>query len=92
MVMESGFVAVAPTLSVTRTVKLEPVPVGVPLISPLLEFNDKPDGSAPDAMDQLSGAVPPKAARVVEYGEPAVAPGNALVVTVGVGAIVIDNN
>src|SRR6185369_3055656 len=59
MVIESGFVAVAPTLSVTRTMKLEPAPDGVPLITPVPEFNDRPDGSTPEAMDQLSGAVPP---------------------------------
>ena len=58
--MESGRVVLAPTLSVTRIVKLTvPAAVGVPLMAPLLAFRFKPGGSAPAEMDQLVVPVPP---------------------------------
>jgi hypothetical protein len=65
--IESCFDAVAPTLSVTRNVTSEfPITVGVPLMFPVLAFKDKPVGSEPEVMVQLSGAVPPVLAMVCE--------------------------
>ena len=39
---------------------------GVPLISPVAAFSDKPVGSVPEVNCQLYGVVPPVAARVCE--------------------------
>jgi hypothetical protein len=65
--IESALVVVAPTESVTRTVKLEvPEADGVPLMAPPLVMGFIPVGSAPDAKDQVSGPVPPVAATVWE--------------------------
>ena len=62
VVMESGVGAMViencrpcdwPELSLTRAVKVDvPGVVGVPLIVPF-EANDKPAGSAPDAIDHV---------------------------------------
>lgn len=61
----SDFVAVMDLASVTRTVKLlVPVPVGVPVIAPLLGASATPAGKVPDAMAQVYGVVPPEAASV----------------------------
>jgi hypothetical protein len=55
---------VAALESLTCTVtKHEPAVVGVPEITPALD-RDNPPGSAPDAMDQEYGGVPPVALRV----------------------------
>ena len=63
MVIESGLVAVAPTLSVavTENVKL-PVAVGVPERTPAL-LSVKPAGKVP-VLVNVRGAVPPVAATV----------------------------
>jgi hypothetical protein len=51
--------------SVTRTVKFEvPAVVGVPVILPVEAFRAKPPGSAPVAIDQVCGWVPPLAINV----------------------------
>ena len=63
IVMESDLDAVCERLSVTCTTKLATVaPVGVPLIAPAESV--KPDGSVPDVIDQVYGAVPPEAAKI----------------------------
>jgi hypothetical protein len=38
--------------------------VGVPLITPVLVFNERPAGKVPEKILQLSGAVPPVATSV----------------------------
>ena len=54
MVMETAAVAVAPTLSVSLTVKFEvPFTVGIPAITPVLGEMVSPGGSAPALMLQL---------------------------------------
>ncbi len=61
MTIERALVAVAATLSVTRTVKLNvPAAVGVPVIAPALE-RDSPVGSDPTVTAQVYGTVPPLA-------------------------------
>lgn len=61
--------------SVTATLTLNvPVCVGVPLIAPVEEANDKPEGR-PLAI-QCNGDVPPLALSVVEYAWPEVPEGN----------------
>jgi hypothetical protein len=63
--MLSDFVTVNALASVTFTVKvLEPVPVGVPEITPVVEASASPAGKVPEETDQLYGAVPPVAAKV----------------------------
>ena len=37
----------------------EPLTAGTPEITPVLEFNDKPDGSVPCAIQNLNGGNPP---------------------------------
>ena len=60
-------VAVSRLASVTCTVKLDvPVPVGVPLISPLELFSVSPAGNEPVLIDQVYGPAPPLAVRVCE--------------------------
>jgi hypothetical protein len=63
-VMESAFVAKAPTPSVTLMVKPGAVAVGVPEIRPLVELMPSPAGRAPADTDQVSEPVPPDAATV----------------------------
>jgi hypothetical protein len=64
-VIDSAFVAEAPTLSATFAVKLDvPVAVGVPVIAPLEATIDSPAGRLPEDIDQARGAVPPVAASV----------------------------
>ena len=54
MVMDRLTVAVPPTLSVTRTVKLNvPAVVGVPVIAPVEESSDSPAGKLPGVIDQV---------------------------------------
>ena len=50
--------------SVASTVTVDgPVPVGVPLMMPLLGSRVRPAGSVPELTDQLYGAAPPVAVR-----------------------------
>jgi hypothetical protein len=59
--------AVAPTLSVIRTIKLNvPSADGVPLMVPVLVERVNPVGIAPDITDQAKGEVPPVASIVCE--------------------------
>ena len=63
--IDSTLDAVAPTASVTRTVKLDvPAVVGVPLMTPPLVMGLSPAGSVPADNDQVSVPVPPVAAIV----------------------------
>ena len=56
-----------PAESDTCAVKLEtPIAVGVPEMTPVPLFRDKPEGSEPLDIDHVYGGVPPLAARVVE--------------------------
>ena len=83
-------------LSLTFTVKrigavVEFADVGVPLISPVAEFNAKPWGRALGGggriSDHVYGFVPPVAASVAEYRAPTLALGREVVViTSGAGA------
>jgi hypothetical protein len=81
-----------PFVSVTRTVKLNvPVAVGVPEITPVPLFKERPAGNAPTVTDQLNGVVPPLAASVWLYAAVSVAPGRLVVVTTGAALTTIDN-
>ena len=54
-----------PSVSVARTVKSDaPLPVGVPVMAPLLALSDSPAGSAPDETAKVYGPVPPLAVTV----------------------------
>ena len=65
IVTDSALAAVAPTASVTRTVKLNvPAVVGVPLMTPPLVMGLSPPGSVPADNDQVGVPVPPVAAIV----------------------------
>jgi len=57
------------TPSITCTVKVDPVAVGVPLITPAVD-NANPAGNVPDASDHVLAPVPPVAVSVCEYGVP----------------------
>jgi hypothetical protein len=57
-------------------VKLNVPPVvGIPEITPVEEFKDKPVGREPEVIDQVYGVVPPEACKVWEYAEPPVPEG-----------------
>jgi hypothetical protein len=43
-----------------------PLTVGTPEITPVFEFNDRPDGSPPCATQNLNGAEPPATRNVEE--------------------------
>ena len=59
-VILSDLEAVLEYVSLTCTVKLlVPVPVGVPEITPVLAFSDKPVGKEPEVIDHVYGVVPP---------------------------------
>ena len=69
IVSDRALVAVAPLASVTWAVKLEvPVAVGVPLITPVEEFKDRPAGRLPTVTAHVNGEVPPLTERVCENG------------------------
>ena len=54
MVSDRFLVPVPPTLSVTRTVKLDvPAVVGVPVIAPVDGLSVSPAGRVPDCIDQV---------------------------------------
>ena len=62
MVSEADVAERGPALleSVTLTVKVDvPVPVGVPLIAPVLPFKFKPAGRVPEARVYVSAPAPP---------------------------------
>jgi len=50
--------------------------VGVPLITPVLELIDNPEGNAPALILHTNGALPPLAARPLLYAAPTVALAN----------------
>lgn len=58
--------------------------VGVPEMTPVLAFSDNPVGNVPDDTDQVYGAVPPVADKVVLYAIPMVPLGIEVVVIVRV--------
>lgn len=71
MAMLKDAVAVVPLESATCAVKVYvPATVGVPDSMPVAPLSDSPLGSAPDLTVKVYGAVPPLAARVVEYAVP----------------------
>lgn len=79
---ESAPDAEPPPESATRTVKLDvPRALGVPLITPAAD-KVRPAGRLPLATDQVYGATPPEALKVVEYGTNLVAVGRVVVATV----------
>ena len=62
IVIDSAWTSESPAASCTRTINDDvPATVGVPEISPFVEFNVKPAGSAPPMMLQVSAPVPPVA-------------------------------
>jgi hypothetical protein len=82
--------AVGVSASVTFTVKsIGPVtlPVGVPLIAPVLVFNVSPAGSEPLLIDQAYGVIPPLAASVAPYTVPSVPAASEEVLTLSRGAL-----
>ena len=82
---ESNWLPDIPLLSVTRRVKADtPAAAGVPLMVPLLDVNVSPVGSDPAETSHTYGVIPPTAFNVVAYAAPAVAPGNVVVVMLGV--------
>ncbi len=63
--------AAVPLESVTLMVKLKgPVPVGVPVIAPVLGFRNRPGGKAPEFRVKVYGAVPPVATMAEPYWIP----------------------
>lgn len=91
MAIESDAVAVCPTPSVTRAVKLDvPGAVGVPEIVPV-EDRLNPGGNVPLATAHVYGVVPPVAAKLAEYAVPTVPPGSEVVVIDTAGLIVMLN-
>ena len=67
MVMERALVCetAGDSESVTCTVKFAvPVPVGVPLMTPVEALIARPAGSVPTVIDQVSGVAPPVAVSV----------------------------
>ena len=67
IVIENALVVVAPAPSASMIVKFDVATcVGVPEMTPVLAFRFRPAGSVPTDTDQVSGAVPPVFASVVE--------------------------
>ena len=67
MVREKFLLAVAPALSVSKTVKpAVPGVVGVPLSRPLAELMERPAGRLPLLTLQTKGGVPPLSASCCE--------------------------
>ena len=65
IVIDNAWVAVAPLLSVTCTVKLlVPATVGVPLITPADALRERPAGSVPTVILHIYGVLPPPATSV----------------------------
>jgi hypothetical protein len=62
--------------------------VGVPLMTPVDAFSERPAGIVPLVRAHVYGVVPPVAASVVLYGEPTVPFGKELVVILTVEVIV----
>lgn len=62
--------------------------VGVPPITPVAEFSERPAGNAPEVTCQLRAPSPPLAASVSEYAVPVEPPGSESVVMVNFGAMV----
>ena len=89
--MERTFVVEAPVLSESRMVKAGAPAVGVPEMMPVPLARVSPAGNEPADTVQLSGAVPPLDASVVEYAAPIVALGNELVVMEGAAATAIES-
>ena len=75
--MDCVLVATLLSASTARTVTLlVPPAVGVPLITPVLELIDNPEGNAPALILHTNGALPPLAARPLLYAAPTVALAN----------------
>ena len=63
--IDRDLLALAPIVSITRTVKLDvPVALGVPLITPVEAFKLSPAGSDPLIILQVFMPLPPDAASV----------------------------
>ena len=61
----------------------QPAFLGVPLISPVVEFKESPLGRLPDTIDHVYGSVPPVACTNALYGSCLVPSGRLVVVIVG---------
>jgi hypothetical protein len=66
-----------------------PAVVGVPEITPVEAFSVSPAGRLPDAIDHVSGEIPPLACNVALYAVPTVPEASVVVVTAGAGTTVM---
>jgi hypothetical protein len=90
-VSDNALVAVPPPLSVNLTVNAAvPGAEAVPLMTPVAAARPKPAGKLPTDIDHVTGGTAPDAARVAEYGVPAMEPGNVAVVITGLELTLID--
>jgi hypothetical protein len=68
---------------------LVPVAVGVPVIAPVVGFNESPLGSVPTVMLHVKGRVPPVACKVALYAVPTTPFGSDVVVTASGAALIV---
>jgi hypothetical protein len=87
IVIASTCASVSPSASVAVTVMLvgPPAVVGVPEISPVDEFSERPVGSVPDDTEYAIGAIPPVDSTVAEYSS-SLAPSSNVVVVMSSGS------
>ena len=79
----------SPLASVAVTVKeCVPLPVGVPLISPVAVLIVRPAGSAPSVTANVIGDLPPETFSGSEYGVPVVPARSEAGVVIAVGATI----
>ena len=91
--MERSLSFVALFGSVTLTVKFEvPAVVGVPLMSPVETFSERPNGKEPVSILHARGGTPSEAVKVAEYDAPTVPSGREAVVMVGTVASPVANS
>ena len=69
-----------------------PAAVGVPLITPVEAFSERPTGKDPVSILHINGGTPPEAVRVAEYEVPDVPSGREAVVMVGTVASPVANS
>jgi hypothetical protein len=92
MVSGRGFVSlcIGVLASVTWNVGVAvPAVVGVPLTTPVTEFNVKPNGSVPEVTCHVRAPVPPVAVSVCEYGTPTMPSLSAVVVIFSSGFVTV---
>ena len=78
-----------PLASVAVTVKVQvPLPVGVPLISPVLGLIDNPAGKEPSVIANVIGDLPPETFSGSEYGVPVIPSRSVFGVVIAVGTTI----